>query len=397
MQINPVVWEWSELIVRWLHVTTSIVWIGTSFYFTTTDMKLRPGEDLPTGVKGDAWQIHGGNFWHMVKYTVAPQRLPSAFTVYHWDSRTTWLSGAALLILVYYLHADLFLIDKSVMNLTPLEAAGFSIITLVIGWLAYDGLCRSRLGEHDALLAIIVYVLLVLVTYAFTHVLSGRAAVNQIGALIGTFMVANAFFIIHPNQKKCVTALLNGQSPDPQLVTKARQRSIHNNYLTLPVILLMISNHYPLMYATRYNWVIVAIILALGPVIRHFFNERNSGHGSPWWTWGVAAAGMAAIGFLFTAGPRTTAVSEVPSAQQFSQVANIISSRCSMCHMDPPVWAGLNKPGKGILLDTPAEIKRHAELINETAVLSDAMPPGNVTGMTAAERKLVGSWASSLQ
>lgn len=397
MQINPVVWEWLDVIVRWLHVTTSIVWIGTSFYFTTTDMKLRPEENLPAGVRGEAWQIHGGNFWHMMKYTVAPQRLPSVFTRYHWDSRTTWLSGVALLILVYYLHADLFLIDKSVMDLTPLQAAGFSIATLVVGWLAYDGLCRSRLGGHDALLAITVYVLLVFMTYAFTHVLSGRAAVNQIGAIVGTFMVANAFFVIHPNQKKCVAALLKGQSPDPQLVTKARQRSIHNNYLTLPVILLMVSNHYPLFYATRYNWVIVAIVLALGPVIRHFFNSRNSGRGSPWWTWGVAAAGMGAIGFLFTAGPRTMIVSKALSVPEFSQVSNIIMSRCSMCHMEPPVWAGLNEPGNGVLLDTPTEIKRHAELINEASVLSDAMPPGNVTEMTPDERTLVGAWASSIR
>ena len=391
MELNPIVSEWLNMIVRWLHVTTAMAWIGTSFYFMQTDMKLKPGEGLPEGVTGEAWQVHGGNFWHMVKYTLAPARMPSIFTWYLWDSRTTWLSGFALLILVYYMQADLFLIDKSVMELTPLQAGLFSLVSLLVAWFAYDGLCRSPLGKHEVALAVVVYVFLVVITYAFTHVLSGRAAVNQIGAIVGTFMVANAFTVIHPNQRKCVKALLAGERPPAELVVKARQRSIHNNYLTLPVILLMISNHYPLLYATRFNWVIVAIVLALGPVIRHFFNSRNAGKGSPWWTWGVITVGMLAVAYLSSLGPRDK-MPEGATRPSFSEVQDIISSRCSMCHMTSPVWAGIAGPGNGIALDNATDIKRYADLINRTAVLSSAMPPGNVTDMTPQERAILASW-----
>lgn len=393
MELNPVVTEWLSMIVRWLHVTTAMVWIGTSFYFTATDMKLKPGEGLPEGAAGEAWQVHGGNFWRMVKFTVAPASMPRIFTWYLWDSRVTWLSGFALLILVYYMQADLFLIDKSVMDLSPLQAGLFSLISLLAAWFAYDALCRSPLGKHEVALAIVVYIFLVVITYAFTQVLSGRAAVNQIGAIVGTFMVANAFTVIHPNQRKSVNALFSGQRPAPELVIKARQRSIHNNYLTLPVILLMISNHYPLLYATRFNWVIVAIVLALGPFIRHFFNTRNAGKGSPWWTWGVVAAGMLAVAYLSSFGPRQKTSEAVPTAS-FAEVKDIVTSRCSMCHMPSPVWAGLTGPAGGIVLDNDADIRRYAELIDIAAVKSNAMPPGNVTDMTAKERATLASWLS---
>jgi uncharacterized membrane protein len=317
--------------------------------------------------------------------------MPRIFTWYLWDSRVTWLSGFALLILVYYMQADLFLIDKAVMDLTPLQAGIFSLVTLLVAWFAYDALCRSPLGEHEIALAIVVYIFLVFATYAFTEVLSGRAAVNQIGAIVGTFMVANAFTVIHPNQRKSVNALFSGQRPAPELVIKARQRSIHNNYLTLPVILLMISNHYPLLYATRFNWVIVAIVLALGPFIRHFFNTRNAGKGSPWWTWGVVAVGMLAVAYLSSFGPREKKSEIMPNAS-FAEVKEIVTSRCSMCHMQSPVWAGLTGPGGGIVLDNEADIRRYAERINITAVKSNAMPPGNVTEMTPKERATLASW-----
>jgi uncharacterized membrane protein len=393
MTIDPVIMEWLSMIVRWLHVTTAMVWIGTSFYFTATDMKLRPGESLPEGAGGEAWQVHGGNFWRMVKFTVAPANMPRVFTWYLWDSRVTFLSGFALLILVYYMQADLFLIDKSVMDLTPVQAGLFSFVTLLLAWFAYDGLCRSPLGKHEVALAIVVYGFLVLITYAFTEVLSGRAAVNQIGAIVGTFMVANAFTVIHPNQRKSVNALFNGQRPAAELVIKARQRSIHNNYLTLPVILLMISNHYPLLYATRFNWVIVAIVLALGPFIRHFFNTRNAGKGSPWWTWGVVAVGMLAIAWLSSLGPRQilrqSGRTDVPV---FSTVRDIILSRCSMCHAQDVVWGTLATAGNAIRLDDAGQIRRHASLIDITAVRSNAMPPGNITEMTAEERQILSRW-----
>lgn len=393
-EISPVIMEWLSMIARWLHVTAAMAWIGSSFYFMQTDMKLKGGAHLPQGVQGEAWQVHGGNFWNMVKYTVAPARMPDVFTWYLWESRVTWLSGFALLILVYFMQADLFLIDKSVMDLTPWQAGLFSFISLLVIWFIYDGLCRSPLGKHDVALAIVVYLFLVVLSYAFTQVLSGRAAVNQIGAIVGTFMVANAFTVIHPNQRKNVEAMLAGKPADPALVVKARQRSIHNNYLTLPVILLMISNHYPLMYATRYNWLIIAIVLALGPIIRHFFNSRHAGKGSPWWTWAVTAAGMLVIVYLSSLGPRQAKAAELMprGAPTFAQVEEIVISRCSMCHAKQVVWSGLAAAGKNVILDDPAQIRRHAELIELTAVRSSAMPPGNITDMTAQERQILAAW-----
>jgi uncharacterized membrane protein len=396
MTIDPVIMEWLNMIARWLHVTTATVWVGTSFYFTATDMKLKPGEGLPKEAAGEAWQVHGGNFWRMMKFTVAPEKMPRIFTWYLWDSRVTWISGFALLILVYYMQADLFLIDKSVMDLTPWQAGLFSLVSLLLAWFAYDGLCRSPLGKHEVALAVVVYIFLVLITYAFTQVLSGRAAVNQIGAIVGTMMVANAFTLIHPNQRKSVNALFAGQRPAAELVVKARQRSIHNNYLTLPVILLMISNHYPLLYATRFNWLIVAIVLALGPFIRHFFNTWNAGKGSPWWTWGVVAAGMIAIAWLSSLGPREDLPKRsAQSTPAFAVVQEIVTSRCSMCHAKEVVWGTLAAAGQNIRLDDPEQIRRHASMIELTAVRTNAMPPGNVTEMTPDERRLLADWLAA--
>src|ERR1700682_6037986 len=230
--------------------------------------------------------------------------MPDSLTWFKWEAYTTWLSGFSLLVLVYYLGADIFLIDKSVLDLTATEAASIAFGSLVVSWLAYEALCRSPLGRHEVAMAVLGYVYLVALTYGFTHVFSGLGAFTQIGALIGTIMVANVFIIIIPNQKKTVDALLTGKEPDPALGQEGKQRSVHNNYLTLPVVFLMISNHYPLIFATRFNWLIVAIVLAVGPVIRHFFNSRHEGKGSPWWTWGVAAAGMLGGALLSGAGPR---------------------------------------------------------------------------------------------
>jgi uncharacterized membrane protein len=399
-EMNPVITEWLGMAVRWLHVTAAMIWVGSSFYFTQTDMKLRPGDGLPKGALGEAWQVHGGNFWHMVRYKVAPESMPRTFTWYIWESRITWLSGFALLVLVYYLQADLFLIDKSVMDLSPLTAGLFSLISLIVIWIVYDRLCRSPLGGHEVALAIVVYVLLVVLSYAFTRVLSGRAAINQIGAVVGTLMVANAFFVIHPTQRRSVASLLAGKLPDAVAVAKARQRSIHNNYLTLPVILLMISNHYPLMYATQYNWIIAAIVLALGPVIRHFFNSRDSGRATPWWTWLVVAVGMVAIAFLSSLGAKADGVAALTAHSESlmtpeklaSAAEEVVSTRCSMCHAGKPSWGTINFPGRGVLLDSPSEILARKRQIAIVAVLSRAMPPGNITEMTAEERRTLADW-----
>src|ERR1700720_4305769 len=317
---DSIIVDWASLIFRWLHLVAAIGWIGSSFYFIHLDLSLQTGKDFAEGVAGEAWQVHGGGFYRIMKFLVAPKAIPDKLTWFKWEAYTTWLSGFMLVVIVYYLDADLFLVDKSVLDLTPVQAALFSVVSLALAWLLYEGACRSRIATHELAFVIGGYVFLVGLTYAFTHVLSGRGAFNQIGAIIGTIMVANVFLVIIPNQKKTVAALLAGEPPDPKLGKVGKQRSVHNNYLTLPVIVLMISNHYPLLFATRYNWLIVAIVLALGPIIRHFFNWRHAGRKSPWWVWGVAGAGMIAIAWLSAAGPRQATSSALPASPSFAAV-----------------------------------------------------------------------------
>ena len=387
--------EWASLMLRWLHVVAAIGWIGSSFYFIHLDLSLKPHGDLPEGVHGEAWQVHGGGFYRIMKYLVAPAKMPDELTWFKWEAYTTWLSGFALMVVVYYLDAELFLVDKANFDLTPLQAGLFSFGSLALAWLLYEGACRSGLAKHELPFAIGGYLFLVGLTYAFTHVLSGRGAFNQIGAIVGTIMVANVFALIIPNQKKIVAALLAGQAPDPKLGKTSKERSVHNNYLTLPVIVLMISNHYPLLFATRYNWLIVAIVLALGPIIRHFFNERHAGRKSPWWVWGVAGAGMIAIGLLSAAGPRDIKTGSLSQPATYANVEEIVLSRCSMCHGAEPVWAGIITAPRGILLDDTDHIRRNARLIGRNAAWSSAMPPGNVTEMTGEERAQVAAWLAA--
>ncbi len=393
--MDIIITEWVSAIFRWLHVIAGIAWIGSSFYFIHLDLSLKKRQDLPDGVKGDAWQVHGGGFYQMIKFMVAPSEMPDELTWFKWEAYTTWLSGFALLVLVYYFNADLFLVDKSVLTLTATQAALIAFFSLVAAWLAYEGLCRSPLGKHEVALAIVGYVFLVALTYLFTHVFSGRGAFTQIGALIGTIMVANVFVIIIPYQKKTVAALIAGQEPEPYWGEVGKQRSVHNNYLTLPVVFLMLSNHFPLFFGTRYNWVIVAIVLLIGPVIRHFFNSRHEGKGSPWWTWGLAAAGMIAIAWLSAAGPPGPQAAALEKTPSFEDVQNVVFAHCSMCHAQQPLWPGIAAAPKGVRLDSAEAIKLHANMIAINAVDSHAMPPGNITELTPQDRQMLAAWIAA--
>ena len=387
--------EWGSMLLRWLHVTAAIAWIGSSFFFMHLDASLRKQNNMAAGVLGVSWQVHGGGFYQMIKFLVAPARMPDELTWFKWEAYTTWLSGFALLALVYYLNADLFLIDKSVLDMSAARAAAIAFLSLAASWLAYEALCRSPLGRHEVPLAVVGYVFLVALTFGFTHVFSGRGAFTQIGALIGTIMVANVFVIVIPYQKKTVAALIAGREPDPRWGELGKQRSVHNNYLTLPVVFLMLSNHYPLFFATRFNWLIVAIVLLIGPVIRHFFNSRHEGKGSPWWTWGVAAAGMAAIAWLSGLGPPGTKTGALPATPSFADVQDIVISRCSMCHASEPVWAGIASAPGGVRLDDAEQIRLHAKLIGIYAVRSHAMPPGNVTEISVDDRQKLAAWIAA--
>ena len=384
--------EWLSATLRWLHVIAGIAWIGSSFYFIHLDLSLKARESLPAGVKGDAWQVHGGGFYQMIKFMVAPSQMPEELTWFKWEAYTTWLSGFALLVLIYYLNAELFLIDKYVLDMSAPKAAAIAFFSLAAAWIAYEAMCRSPLGKNEVALALVGYVFLVALTYAFTHVFSGRGAFTQIGALIGTIMVANVFVIIIPYQKKTVAALIAGKNPDPVWGALGKQRSMHNNYLTLPVIFLMLSSHYPLFFATQSNWVIVAIVLLIGPVIRHFFNARHEGKESPWWTWFVAAAGLMTVVWLSSLGPPGAKTGALPETPKFTAVQDIVLSRCSMCHAAEPVWAGIGIAPKGVRLDSPEQIKLHARLIAINAARSRAMPPGNLTEITPEERQVLAAW-----
>jgi uncharacterized membrane protein len=393
--VDVILLEWLSAMVRWLHVIAGIAWIGSSFYFIHLDLSLVGRPHLPQGVKGEAWQVHGGGFYNMMKYMVAPSQMPDHLTWFKWEAYTTWLSGFGLTVIVYYFGAEMFLIDKSVLDMTAMQAALISLGSLIVSWLVYEGLCRSPLAKHEIALSLIGFVYLVALTYLFTHVFSGRGALNQIGALIGTIMVANVFVIIIPNQKKMVAAMLAGQVPEARLGEEGKTRSVHNNYLTLPVIFLMLSNHYPLVFATKYNWVIVAILLVIGPVIRHFYNERHAGREDPWWTWAVAAIGLCTVIWLTAAGPREDTRGSLPPTPTFAAVQDIVTTRCSMCHAAQPVWAGFAHPPKGVMLDTPDRIRAHAKLIGINTVHSSAMPPGNITDLSLAERRTLAAWLAA--
>ena len=389
--LEVVLWEWLDFVVRWLHVIAGIAWIGSSFYFVHLDLSLKQREGLPSGAHGEAWQVHGGGFYNMVKYLVAPARMPDQLTWFKWEAYTTWLSGMVLLVIVYYLSAELYLIDQGILELEPWAAVAISVVGLALGWVAYDLLCRSPLGRNDAALAAVGFVFLTVLAWGFFQVFSGRGAFMQMGALIGSIMVANVFFVIIPGQRKVVAELIAGRDPDPELGRRGKQRSLHNNYLTLPVVFVMIGNHYPLAFAGRWSWAILAIVLIMGAVIRHFFNEQHKGARSPWWTWAVAAAGLAAIVWL-SAEPANEAEE---ARADTALVEEIMLSRCSMCHAAEPVWEGVPRPPKGVVLETPEQIRRQARAIGLQAVQTHAMPPGNITFMEESERRALAAWIES--
>jgi uncharacterized membrane protein len=397
-----IAWEWLAFAVRWLHVVTAIAWIGSSFYFIALDLGLVKREHLPVGAYGEEWQVHGGGFYHIQKYLVAPERMPEHLTWFKWESYMTWLSGFAMLAVVYYGGADLFLIDRHVLDLTQWQAIALSMASLAVGWIIYDQLCKSPLGRNLWGLMAVLYVALVAMAWGYTQVFTGRAAFLHLGAFTATIMSANVFFIIIPNQKIVVADLIAGRTPDPKYGVIAKQRSLHNNYLTLPVIFFMLSNHYPLAFATEFNWIIAALVFLMGVTIRHWFNTTHARKGRPTWTWLVTVLLFIAIIWLSTVPKALTGEDEAASAapaferfaanQHFGAVKETVSARCSMCHAAEPVWEGLARAPKDVKLETDGDIAAHAREIYLQAGRSHAMPPGNVTDVTPEERKLLVAW-----
>jgi uncharacterized membrane protein len=399
-----VAWEWLAFAVRWLHVITAIAWIGSSFYFIALDLGLvkRPG--LPEGAYGEEWQVHGGGFYHIQKYLVAPSNMPEHLTWFKWESYATWLSGFAMLAVVYYGGADLFLIDRHVLDVSAPVAILISIASLGVGWVCYDLLCKSPLGKNTWGLMVLLYIVLVAMAWGYTQVFTGRAAFLHLGAFTATIMSANVFMIIIPNQKIVVADLIAGRTPDPKYGQIAKQRSLHNNYLTLPVIFFMLSNHYPLAFATQFNWIIAALVFLMGVTIRHWFNTVHARKGEPHWTWLVTVILFILIMWLSTVpkvltGEQDAALAPVferfKADTHFAKASETISTRCSMCHAAEPAWEGIISAPKGVVLDSDNAVAMHAREIYLQAGRSHAMPPGNITDMTPEERKMLVAWYES--
>jgi len=396
-----IAYEWLMFAVRWLHVITAIAWIGSSFYFIALDLGLRKTPSLPPLAHGEEWQVHGGGFYHIQKYLVAPEFLPEHLTWFKWESYWTWLSGFMLMALIYYVGADIYLIDRNVLDLVQWQAILLSVASIVLGWVLYDALCKSPIGNSTTGLMLVLFAILVAMSWGYTQLFTGRAAMLHMGAFTATIMAANVAMIIIPNQKIVVADLKAGKVPDAKYGKIAKQRSLHNNYLTLPVIFFMLSSHYPLAFATQWNWIIASLIFLVGVVIRHYFNTRHARKGNPHWTWLVAVVLFIIIAWLST-GPKIAgfAGEEVASraaepflaASHFPAASLAVQTRCAMCHTAEPAWPGIHEAPKNVILDNDIAIANHARDIAMQAGYAHAMPPGNVSDMTPDERALLVEW-----
>lgn len=399
-----IMWDWAAFAVRWLHVITAIAWIGSSFYFIALDLGLRRGPHLPEGVSGEEWQVHGGGFYHVRKYMVAPADMPEHLVWFKWESYSTWLSGAALLMIVYWAGAELYLIDPAKADLAVWQAIAISAGSLTVGWVVYDFLCKSPLGERPTVLMLLLFVVLVAMSWGYNQIFTGRAALLHLGAFTATIMTANVFLIIMPNQRIVVKDLQEGRTPDAKYGKIAKLRSTHNNYLTLPVIFLMLSNHYPLAFGTEYSWIIAALVFLTGVTIRHYFNTLHATGKGPSWTWAATAILFVIIAWLSTASSwdgdydalesraLTPAEQRYADAAGFEDVQDIVLGRCSMCHAREPVWDGMHWAPKGVHLETVSDITRAAREIYIQAGVSHAMPPANITGLEEADRRTIVRW-----
>lgn len=405
MVLGVDLYEWLNLAIRWLHLTAGIAWIGSSFYFVWLDNHLR----APTEgeASGELWSVHGGGFYHQQKYQVAPARMPADLHWFKWEAYFTWISGFALLVLVYYVGARAFLIDPGKASLLPVEAIGIGLAAILIAWLVYDALCRSWVGENGRLLGIVWFAFLLIAAIWLDSRLSARGAYLHIGAMIGTAMVANVFFVIIPNQRKVVAALIAGRSPNPALGKAAKQRSLHNNYMTLPVLFIMISHHYPMTYGAARPWLVLALLSLTGVAIRHVFNLRGRGERiGPT----IALATMLALASVtYVSMERSTVRASEPEpeaearpaastgagAESFAGVQPILARHCTGCHSAKPTDPGFTSPPAGLRLDSHGHASAAAARIKARSVDTETMPLGNKTGMTRAERDRLGAWIAA--
>ena len=385
-----------EMLLRWLHVIAGIAWIGSSFYFVWLDLSLEPpapGSDAAKkGVAGELWAVHGGGFYNPQKYAVAPASLPDNLHWFKWEAYTTWMTGTALLVVVYWLKAQVMMVDPSITALTSGAAVGIGLASMIGSWFVYDALCRSPLGKRDALLGVIVFGLLTLLAWGLSREFGGRAAYIHVGASIGTIMAANVFFVIIPGQRRMVDAMRAGKTPDPADGIRGKQRSVHNNYFTLPIVFIMISNHYAATYSHPYSWAILMMVAAAGVLIRHFFNLKHKGVVA-WQYPGMGAALLVAVAWWTT--PHLAPLPKVEGPVTFDQVRTIIGQRCVTCHSPAPTFTGIAQPPAGVLLHTPDVIVFNAQRVYQQFVVTRIMPLGNVTHATDYERAVIAEWVKA--
>ena len=405
--ITIILLEWLEFAVRWVHVITAIAWIGSSFYFIALDLGLKKNSSLPYGVTGEEWQVHGGGFYNIQKYSVAPSNLPKDLIWFKWESYSTWLSGFFLLAIVYYGGADLYLIDKEIADINNFQAIAISLCSILFGWIIYNSVCKSPLGNNSNFLLLLLFFFLLFLSWFYTSIFSGRAAFLHLGSITATLMTANVFFIIIPNQKIVVSDLKAGRKPDPKFGIIAKQRSTHNNYLTLPVIFFMLSNHYPLAFASELNWAIAPLVFLLGVSIRHYFNTYHETKKKLYWTWIITFLIFAAIVGLSSYKKNNLDISEnvndleriysLEIAELNNEVHDIISARCTMCHAREPLWDGYLHAPKGFVIENKEDIKRYARQVYVQSALSKAMPPNNISYMEDIERFTIQYWYENTQ
>jgi uncharacterized membrane protein len=385
--------EWVNLLLRWFHMIVGIGWIGTSFYFMALDFGLDTKERKSHGVYGTAWQVHGGGFYHVEKFTVAPPQLPAHLHWFKWDAYLTWMTGFGLLIVQYYLHAKSYLIDPSVMPLETWEAVAISIVSLLAGWAIYEALCRSPLGRNTIVLGALVFALILIASVLYTKVFSARGAFLHVGAFVGTIMAFNVFMIIIPNQRKMVAQLLAGEVPDARYGAIGKQRSTHNNYLTLPVLVMMVSPHYPFLSAHPQSWLVVALIIVSGALIRHYINRVDAGDEWTKFGWAAPVAILAILGAIWLTAPRAPAAGG--AAVSDADVLALTTKHCTMCHARKPTHESFQEAPKNVTLESIGEIRKYAPLILTQTVQNKAMPLGNQTAMTEDERAKIGAWIAA--
>ena len=380
---------WANLALRWLHLVAGIAWIGSSFYFMWLDSHLKAPAEQQEGVAGELWSVHSGGFYRQMKFMVAPAGMPDELHWFKWEAYTTWISGFLLLALVFYVGADVNLIDAGRVALSRWQAIGLGVGTLVAGWLVYDGLCRSPLGQNLRVFGVVWFLVLTAAAFGLTHVFSDLGAFMHEGAIIGTVMAANVFLVIIPNQRKVVAQVLAGEAPDPALGKQAKQRSVHNNYMTLPVLFIMVSNHYPMIVAAPLNWLWLAGLGIVGWTIRHFFNLKNAGHLR------LDVLALGALAFVTVAVLNETAKPPAPAqvpVPAFAEVRALVDRHCVMCHSATPTHKGVAAPPNGVRLDTDDGLTRNAAKIYERAVATHSMPLNDETAMTDTERASLGAW-----